>query len=398
MVRPQGIAGDFETVVRDELRRLRQAYIHLLASVGAPRRAEDVANAVGIDLDLAHRVRVVADAIDPLSVCNAYLCNVGVRQVVEHLAGVPGTESATADLTERTRAFEETVHAFADDRAQFDGMVASLCVENRGALLLESRRSAFRANALVVGSLRRGTLRVDAVGPSKLDGLYAVASLMCGTGHQRIRRGAPVHLASHNATLGSQRSGRPWQPLDDEAFAAFGAPILPQFSSAGLGSRIVQRSAEEQTLVLLDDQELGTPGAIDIATGFSYPATDLLLGSFTSTARILTPSRRIVHEFLVHRDLPFGLTEVRVNGVSGTTDWLDFDGPGTIPIETALEEIDPEARGVTIGSWSHHDDALDLMVERMGWRRRDMRRFRLDLRYPLLGSSVLIRTWGTDAP
>lgn len=393
MVEMRRTTNDFASVVRDELRRLRQAYVHVLASIGAPHLPKDVADAIGIEHEVAHRMRTVADAVDPLAVCAAFLSEAEARDVVERMEKAYGASSAVRAFMERTAGFHGLVSLFADDRAQFEAMVASLSVDDRGGLLVEARRSAFRSNAVVIGSLRRATMRIDAVGPSPRKDLYSVASLACGIGHQRVRSGAPVQLATHNAALGRNRSGGEWLPLDAAAFEQYGVPIVEAFSSEGLGARVLRRTNEGRTVVLLEGEEIGTPGAIDVALGFCYPATDLLLGTFTSTVAIHTPTRRIVHEFLVHRDLPYDGVEAQVVSAADGREWREDGAPGTIPVEARVEELAIDAPGVAIGSWTHHAAAITRVVEHCGWRAADVRRYRFDLTYPMVGTSVMLRAF-----
>lgn len=395
MVQPSESTGDFETVVRAELRSLQQAYVNVLASIGAPRRAEEIARTLGLADELAHRMRRFADAIDPTTECAATLTVAEADAVAQRLVEVFGADSGADTLLRETRSFDALIEHFADDRSQFESMVTAFAHTARGSLLVESRRSVFRGSALALGTLRRATLAIKAFGPSSEPGRLAFAGINCGIGHQLIRRGAPTQLAAHLFTKGedAQDEYGPWASLDAAALERFGVPILPEFSSPGLEGRVRREDQGNQTLMHLVDDAIGAPGAIDFALAFAYPSTEIPPEEFVSVCRIQTPSRMHVQELILHRDTPFEAPELRVFGTTVQTGWpAERDGPGTVPTEVDVEEFGADAPSPPLGEWNHYRALVASVAQRMGWRVEDLRRFRLTLPYPLTGSKTLLRS------
>ncbi|MEO0649664.1 MAG: hypothetical protein AAFZ65_03175 [Planctomycetota bacterium] len=390
----------FAEAARAVLDDVRGAYSGLLGALGAPARAADVQAALGLDKKLAWRVRKVADSVDPLEGAS-FVPSLASAGRVAQAALARGVERTIVDgVLAATETFEQFVADRAEDRSNFDAMAAALA-GGLDPILLEARRTAFRANVVLHGKRSEALLFAFAIAPGPREGLLQAVSLRGHHGLQRLRADASTILSKHRFESDGRTSGSR-RPLDPAVAAELGAPVVGALSSAELPALLHEVEADGYRTTLLAQSDLGPGGAATYLLGEVHDAFPLDEHAIGSLCQASTPTRRLVHDFLMHEDLPLEPPELRV--VAGRPEaetWPEvIGGGGPGPEASPARPLAGGARVVDLGTglgaarlpdWAGGVSPLDLAVARLGWDAGRMRLYRVVIEYPVQSSIAWLR-------
>ena len=381
----------FEDEARSALGEVRGAYLDLLDELGAGQRAADLQGQLRLDKKLAWRIRRLADAPDPLQAASYAPSLVSARRVASAAKGAGVSSEVLERLVEVTGRLERCVAERAADRSSFEAMAAASAGRGLDSILDDARRSAFRANVLLHGKSSELSVFVFGLAPGAAPGRLAAFNLRGHLGLQRLRPDASLELASHRMERDGQAvSGA--RPLDDDAPPELGAPVLTEFSSELLPALLSEVAQAGFQRTLLSHPDLGLGGALEVVLGERIDELELDPSAMGSLCAVGTPTRQLVHDFLIHRDLPLATPELRLLARSTTEpEWAEPGAPGTLPCACAVRSLRLTKGEANLPGWGRHYALLQFALERMGWRAEEFVLHRVVMDFPVLHSVAWLR-------
>ncbi|QDU86392.1 hypothetical protein Pla163_35430 [Planctomycetes bacterium Pla163] len=392
MVEFTGQSPTFAEVAREHVLNLRDLYVELLGAVGAPSSPAAVGEALGIDVQLAWRVRRFADAVDPLSVVAA-IPTVGEAESIVDAALRRGVRARLLEsLVDGTRAFDGFVLRNAESRDTFDAQITSLIGRDQSAVQLEARRAAFRANAVIKGRFCSSSVMVYGLAPGSREGLYSSFSVCGAVGLQRIRPEASLLLAHLHMEADEDDPGNGPQPLDPATSARFGAPLIGEFTSSRLAEAVEIEARASNLAVTLADSELGSIGAVTYMFGHRMLDFAWTNEHIWCELGANTPTKQLAIEFLVDERLPYGPADFRVvTDHDALRNWPDPLGPDSVVHCGRLHDLGRDLTQQDPSTWERLSELSRWSVDRMGWDPTHLRRYRLVVEHPLLCSIARVR-------
>jgi hypothetical protein len=387
-----GQSPTFAEVAREHVLALRSLYVELLSAVGAPSLPADVGEALGVDIQLAWRVRRFADAVDPLTVVSAIPTVGEAESIVDGALRVGVRARLLESLVDGTRAFDGFVLRNCESRETFDAQITSSIGRDQSAVQLEARRAAFRANAVIKGRFCTSSVMVYGLAPGSREGLYSSFNVCGAVGLQRIRPEASLLLAHLRMEADEDDPGNGPQPLDPATNARFGAPLIGEFTSSGLVDALEIEASADDLAVALADSELGSIGAVTYMFGHRMLNFGWTNEHIWCELGANTPTKQLVIEFLVDERLPFGPADFRVvTDHDALRNWPDPLGPDSVVHCGQLEDLGRDLTHSDPATWERLSTLSRWSVDRMGWDPTRMRRYRLVVDHPLLCSIARVR-------
>ena len=400
-------ASDFEPACHSAFDELRAALIELYASVGAdPSSPQDAARRFKVNKTLTWNISRLVNSTNPM----ASLPNVpGASSLSGFLLAVK-REGASADAIDRVReaadSFQRTVELHVGDRATLELIVDGMGQGRHDHLEL-SRKLAFRGNSGLWGVQAKTRLMTAFMAPNRdAPDRIDMAIVRGYIGFRRLRTEVrwPIFQVRGWGGDGEQISGN-WHPLETDAHSSHGLPLLARFSTIDR-SDIEEVRTERGIDYLLAPGPIGNAGAVDcfvsdcaFAAAGKYQTEQDTTGEFGAT--ISVPTERLVFDLLVHESLEFALhPEVRAfAGVfMDRSEEAIPDGMLPIPISQPVQPLPGRPPVVITPLVPIYPDVVAFVNQRMKWTASEFRGCRLELNYPPLGSTILLRFKLPEAP
>jgi|GEM_PF-2964018 len=385
---------EFEEVARGHARNVQEAYRELLAAHGDPDEVSEIAAALQVDVETAWRLRRLTDALDPLMAVECVPSEADARAILRGALEAGGSSASADLLLACTRAFEGFVERNFDTRAAFERRAADLVGRDVDAIMLESRRAAYRANVMIEGRRAECSIHVCGLGPGTKPGHYSSFGALGHVELQRIHRDAST-LVGRQRFREAETEGSSIAPLDPEGMRRFRSPLIRRFASPNLESSLRWRTDGDHVVCELDERATGPASAFTYISGYAVENYAPSPQEHLVRVRVKagTPMKRLVVNALVHDGVPHTPADFRV-ATSGSRggEWPDADAPENLAQGCVLEDLGSAATA-RVGSsvWSREDELVDYTLERMGWDPASMRRYRLVVVYPVLYSTVTLR-------
>lgn len=401
------IDKDFEPDCRAAFDALRGALIELYASVGAdPVTPQDVARRFRVNKTLTWNLSKVMSATDPI----ATLPNVPGESALKSLLTAIQRQGASAEAVERVRgaaeALDKMVELHVGDRATLELVVDGMR-QGRGDHLETSRKLAFRGNSGLWGVQAKTRLMSVFMSPNAQDPARVDMAIVRGyLGFRRLRTDVrwPFFQLRGWGETGHPTEG-PWQPLEKVGEEPTGLALLRRFSTVEPKDIEEVRTADGMDYMLAPGP-IGNAGAVDCfvadcawAAASKYSTPTDTTGEFGAT--ISAPTERLIFDMLVHEDLAFALTpEVRAFGGVFTepTEGSMPAGILPIPVPQNLVALPGRPPVVATANVPAYPKIFAFVQERMQWDADRFRGVRMELTYPPLGSTVLMRFKLPTAP
>jgi hypothetical protein len=213
-------------------------------------------------------------------------------------------EQAIEILTHGLQQYYDAAKTYADTRAGFGSMLAA--VTTGETIELSTRKSAYRSESEIWG--RQLGIIHQMVGfsarptPSTMSSLLISSSLNC----RRLRPNAGRSFWGYFQSPEGPSSEANFQPFEEQAFHALGAPLMPQFCSSPLPRLRMVRYDNGWTHAEVEGDGLGRRSAVDVAFGVKSPLDPLNEGidtpyAVTTSARLSSPTELLVMDLMVHR-------------------------------------------------------------------------------------------------
>lgn len=399
-VRKSMIDKAFEPDCQVAFDALRAALIELYASVGAdPANPQDVARHFGLNKTLTWTVSKVIGSTDPI----ATLPDVPGSSAMKGLLAAMQRRGASTEAVGRVRtaaqALNDIVELHVGDRATLALVVDGLSPGREDHLEL-SRKLAFRGNSGLWGVQAQVRLMTVFMAPNADDPDRIDMAMVRGyIGFRRLRSEVrwPIFQVRGWGEEGEPVTG-PWQPLAASPGDRDGLPLLRQFSTIA-ASELEAVQTPDGVDYALAPGPIGNAGAVDCfasdcarSAAGRYQTERDTTGEFGAT--ISAPTKRLIFDLLAHESLDFALTpEVRAFGgvFMERSEEQVPDGKLPIPVPQNVATLPGRPPVVATPSVPRYPEIVSFVHERMGWKAEDFRGCRLDLSYPPMGSTVLLR-------
>lgn len=393
--------------VIDSIHRRTQAAVDitskLLLACRVQPRGVEIAQSLKIDKSLAWHLAKVASARHPAT-------------VIEHLPGLEGIE-LIVKAASKLNAPDATINEFRDvfssllemqdliagDRHVLIGMLKdSPGAEPAVAKSLHlARKSACRANATLFGLSAAAEFRVDCLWLDAATSKLALATIRGWTQLARLRDDAIIklgafHLANSPSTLDQPR------PLDPIAAAKFQAPVVGEFCSPSLSPFMVDQDSRGLNALFIAQGDLGLSSAVDIVLGEAIgPSISPFAQQPGELAEVFVrchiPTRRLVHDWLIHRDLLAGAWK----GQTPHHDvWSELSGGGLFPLNrshksrlsprTAIARSAVPEHAVRIPELPRHLDMIKWLCNSQSLTIGDFDLYRVEIEHPITPSTSVM--------
>jgi hypothetical protein len=398
---------DFEPHCRAAFDDLRAALIELYASVGAdPASPQEAARRFRVNKTLTWNISKVVSSTDPITT----LPNVPGASALRSLLQAMQREGASAVAVERVRAavkaLDQTVELHVGDRATLELIVDGL--DRNGDRLELSRKLAFRGNSGLWGVQARTRLMTvfmapNPAAPDRID----MAIVRGYHGLRRLRSDVrwPIFQLRGWGSEEDPVTAERWQPIEAGDDAPDALPLMSRFSTVGPSDLEEIRTPKGMDYVLVGGP-VGNAGAIDCFVGDcacsaagKYRTDQDTTGEFGAT--ISAPTERLIFDLLVHEELEFALTpEVRAFGGIFMNRSEESAPDGLLPIAMPQNVASLPGRPPVVANPSvpRYPEIVRFVQERMRWNPNQFRGCRLELSYPPMGSTILLRFKLPEAP
>jgi len=392
---------DFEPDCMAAFDALRGALIELYSSVGAdPVTPQDVARRFRVNKTLTWNLSKVMSSNDPI----ATLPNVPGASAMKSILQALQRHGASAEAVERVRAAAENLDKMIElhigDRATLELIVDGMGRGREDHLEL-SRKLAFRGNSGLWGVQARTRLMTVFLAPNADDPDRIDMAIVRGyIGLRRLRTDVrwPIFQVRGWGDEKDTMTADRWRALDPASDGGEGLPLLRRFSTVSPTDVEEVRTARGMDYMLAPGP-IGNIGAVDCyisdymrSAAGKYRTDEDTTGEFGAT--ISAPTERLVFDLIVHEDLEFALTpEVRAfSGVfMDRSEEAVPEGLLPIPMPQSVSALPGRPPVVATASVPGYPNIVSFVQERMGWAAESFRGCRLELSYPPLGSTILLR-------
>ncbi len=382
---PPSFTAEFERT----LHGLRASLTEVLAAIGAdPGRPFRMAGALGLNKNLAWKVARIVNAPSGYEAVQHVPGPGGIKILLAALAKHGAGERELDELRGALDAFDRMVRVHSGDRATLELMLGSIAPDRVDPQRLESNRKlSFQGNSATWGVQARVRVGVQLIAPSadnpeEVD-VGTVAGfldfrrlrptawpLLMNIGYSEDDRGEPAHRPL---------AGDPNDP-----------PLLRDFCTSPLPEIRTVPRPDGKTYELCEGP-VGHTAASNCIFGWlarnvgsayregdEYEVAELMV-------QLNTPVEILVHDFLVHRELPFrGAPELHLYSLMhGPVPFpLWKQEHHRIPCAETLEELGEGPPLMPTPHVPRHRELVQTACAGAGWDLADFRGYRLVMRYP----------------
>ena len=377
---------------------LRAALLELYSTIGAdPDKPQVVARQLRINKTLTWNISKVIRATDSLEA----LPNVPGAAAIGSLLNAVRREGASSKTVARVqdaaKSFDEVVKAEFGDRGTLELIVDGLGRGRTDRLEL-SRKLAFRGNSGLWGvqaktRLMSVCLAPNHESPDRMD----IAIVRGFTGFRRLRSDVrwPIFQIRGWGEQGEPIESQGWHNLEDDTSPL---PLMRRFSTVD-PDKIEAVQTARGTDYVLAPGPIGNSGAVDCFVGdfersaVSKYRTDVdTTGEFGAT--IAAPTERLVFDLIVHSSLEFAL-KPQVLAFGGVFAERFESSPSSsflsIPMTQEVVPLPGRPPVVATQTVPQYPEIVQFVQQRLNRTADEFRGCRLEVSYPPLGSTVLLR-------
>ena len=395
---------DFAADCRSAARALRDSLRSLYASVGAdPMRPQEVSRRFKLNKNLTWKIAKVLQTHDPLEAVPLVPGGEGLGILLAAMEAAGAAAPALADVRARMADFDRMIETHVGDRGTLELLMDG--ITRTGKPLELSRKLAFRGNSGVWGIQARVRsmtqfLAPNARNPAMLD--FAIVAGWHDIRRLRSAQGWPVFRFLKQGREGTELTApRVIEPVEPPAAPDDPSLMMRSFCSppdAAVRTVRTESSVQHE----LADGPIGQRGAMTLVFGLieraahsryaEQPDGETEWGEMS--ALVTMPAEHLMIDLLVHRDLMDGFEpEAVVYGRPFGTLPLDHASREhyRLPIEGTLDRLDPAGGGMASDLVPDEDRIVRTTVARAGWRLEDFTAFRVQVQYPPMPSTVMVR-------
>ncbi len=385
---------------RSALDTLRAALIELYAAVGAdPASPQRVARRFGVNKTLTWTISRLINGGDAIKILPDVPGTSAMRDLLEAMQR-EGAGSVVVDrVRDAAKALNDTVELHVGDRATL-ALIVDGIGPSRSDHLERSRKLAFQGNSGLWGVQAKTRLMTVFMAPNVADPDRLDMAIVRGyIGFRRLRSDVrwPVFQLRGWGEEGEPMT-QPWQPLEARDGAHGRLPMLERFSTVR-PSQIEAVQTAEGIDYMLAPGPIGNAGAVDFfvsdcerSAAGKYRTDRDTTGEFGAT--ISAPTERLIFDLLVDERLEFALAP-EVRSFAGIfrerSEEPEPKGLLPIPVPQNVSLLPGRPPVVATPHVPRYPEIVSFVHERMGWNPASFRGCRLELAWPPMGSTVLLR-------
>lgn len=390
---------DIEASVSEVGTDLSASFSALLGALRSGNQGpQSVAREVGVDKVLASRLLKAIRMKDPIAVV---FHAPGPEPLRRFLRGARQKANAPAELLDpagtAVDGLERLIREEAGDRSSLDAMISAWLPEARKDFELRRKQTLYKAMSHLKGMMAETTLATVILRPSGDGDTLDIVWILGLFGFQRLRPSVRAKLATRRlADLPEERLPR---NLDGLPIRDVRDARVDEFCEVPVAALEAHRVGDAQQY-FLGGEGFGPHSAADLVLvevnraeiPAWVPAGSGRKGNVF--AEVATPSRTLLFDVLVHRDVYPGsdpqlvLYDTALDGVANVNDpTRDADRLDL------METVQPLARGAVIGRDTkvpRYAELLRHVLDRLGWDEGELRGYRCAIDYPLYGSQVVL--------
>ena len=389
---------DFDADIRARMRTLRNALKRLYKAVDAdPGHPQDVSRKFRLNKNLTWKIARILEGTDAMEAALLMPGREGMGILFKALGrGRPPTPILNGAVR-ASAAFEQAIARHSGDRATLDLLLDS----RTGTRDLElSRRLAFRGNSGVWGVQAKARVLVNILAPNARNPRRLDTIMMGGViGLRRLRAIEPwpvFRLSRYEDDGPATALDRRAIPLD--AGAARGSLLMPTWCSPTPSPLQIHRRPDCDIYALAN----GPVGRTAESTCFfgyleraGVPRFAKSRGEHGEVSLIISlPTEALVVDFIVHRSLkeahePDALVLGRPLGGLSVDDDRGHQSP--LPVELSIADIDSHPSKMTLSDHPQYGEMIAAAFARVGWDPSEFVARRLELSYPPMPATVVVR-------
>ncbi len=398
---PPQQAAPFHEACAEAIAAMRDAVVAAYESISLNiEKPQEASRLLQIDKSLAWKVSRMATATDPMEAASLVPGAEALRIVAAALEGAGAKPTLVQAVTDAAGGFEAMVKLHAGDRATLRLLLDGLSTDSG---LAEARKLAFRGLSGLWGlqaRMRSGTvvLAPNRKKPELLD------LAIVGAWHD-VRRLRPIdgwplfefrsYQGDEQVTVADSRR----QPIEPPPCKDAPYLVLKSFSSPSV---LPVRSSEVGGIVRheLTDGPVGINGSgtfvfggFDVASADRYSKPGVLeFGEVTAAINI--PTETLLFDILAHKDMP-EVDEAEVLVYGRPFGELPHDPARReqlrLPVRAKVRVLrgGPSRWGTEL--FARHGELCSLVCARLGHAESDFRLVRLEMDYPPMPSTVIVR-------
>lgn len=380
------------------LRHLQSAIGRMLAfAPGGITKSRDLQKLLGIDVKLSWQIFRFIGPGDVLSLSTHIPAAKSFRRLCESARAHGADDAAVNEVLRAYTVYESLVHRHADDRTSFESMLSSLEGNQSDPQTdLNHRRAIFTGHRHFWGTQMQTYIVSQFVHPGGHAGVYDFAHLRSRYGLRRLRANADIFVDTYKLIPnggGDDTSIR--EHFDEQAIAAYGAPVLPEFSTQPLPELRTSRMHNGVTRTQLVGDAIGRTSSVDMTFGHisrnvipDYDASgDIIFGM---GVRIMIPMMSVIVNAFLHHEIAARVeSSLAVYGHAADRDQVEMRQDSvTLPFR---ENVAFLGRGVSAArnrEVLQYTNLLEYVCGHMKWNPNDFDVYSLRIDYPLLDTML----------
>jgi len=242
--------------------RLNAAMRDLIDAVpGGPHRAYQLASALSLKKDLAHRVVRATSQADPVASMHLMPGPEALRRLLDAAESREVSDAVLSAARDAIIEFEELIRMVAGTRSRFDYVLSGWLPEARERVDVLCRQSVYRGMAGIKGLSAELKFSAAILTPGDDDQFVDIMFVFGATGLTRLRPGVKVRFSSRHFHAPSQLAALvpSLDPMDSN-----GEPLqLEQFLAPPIG-RLIPEQRGKAVHFVLEGDSIGNDSAANV--------------------------------------------------------------------------------------------------------------------------------------
>ncbi|MGD9690143.1 MAG: hypothetical protein AB7K52_10865 [Phycisphaerales bacterium] len=301
--------------------------------------------------------------------------------------------------------FEQFIQTHSGDRETLEMMVTPGGKRNAAKRLELFRKNGFQANSALFGVRARVQLALRVLSPSHSDPDQLDLGTLCGLlEFRRLRPNVPWAIATISGYAADDQPelemATGYKALD-ETITNGDAPLVRQFCTEPSLNLQEIRMPGGAVRYELGEGPVGNTAATDAVLGWKYHGQVSCRASVQGEPGehlvvLSTPAETLIHDMWVHRSLEFAMNPAPT--------WQAYSmlpgGPrypvqgrevGLLPLANEVVDLGVGPPDTTTAEIPNYREMVQFAVERMGWKMKDFRAFRMRVKYPPIPAMGVFR-------